>query len=252
MFSKTFLLVIFCIDGMYSKTRIIGGFQAVIDNYGYTVSLQFDDEHICGGAIVTPTMVTSGAHCIRYPKETYSVRVGSTYKDSGGRLYNTSKIIIHPEYNRRTADKDICLLFFKESLLFDWTVRMIALPDEDSKVRIGTTAVVTGWGSTKLNDPYSVSPTLKGVYVDVVSFAKCKALYPPNSITNSMICAGSRKPEDACSGDSGGPMVANGLLIGLVSWAFSCADVNYPGIYTSVSSVVDFIENNTNAMSRTQ
>lgn len=52
-----------------------------------------------------------------------------------------------------------------------------------------------------------------------------------------MICAGFEEGgKDACHGDSGGPMVDRTTmkLVGLVSWAFGCADEHVPGVYSNV------------------
>ena len=69
------------------------------------------------------------------------------------------------------------------------------------------------------------------------------------SIYDSMICAG--YPEggkDACQGDSGGPLVCkhNGkaIITGIVSWGISCADADYPGVYSRVTTVLSWIKSN--------
>lgn len=65
-------------------------------------------------------------------------------------------------------------------------------------------------------------------------------------IDDTMICAG--VPEggkDACSGDSGGPLTKNGTLVGIVSLGLVCALSGYPGVYTNVASVREWIRNNT-------
>ncbi len=49
---------------------------------------------------------------------------------------------------------------------------------------------------------------------------------------------------DWLQGDSGGPMFQDGTLWGIVSWGRGCAMPGYPGVYTQVSSYLDFIENN--------
>ena len=58
----------------------------------------------------------------------------------------------------------------------------------------------------------------------------------------TMICAGYMEGgRDACSGDSGGPLICveNGMpvLRGVVSWGYKCAEKNFPGVYAKVDKI---------------
>lgn len=59
-----------------------------------------------------------------------------------------------------------------------------------------------------------------------------------------MFCAGylGVGGKDACTGDSGGPLIVDGVLHGIVSWGVGCADPDYPGIYAKISNARDWIK----------
>ena len=65
------------------------------------------------------------------------------------------------------------------------------------------------------------------------------------------MCAGYDNGKvDTCTGDSGGPLICRTnlndpysfTLTGVVSWGFECAQVGTPGVYTRVSSYLDWIK----------
>ena len=81
--------------------------------------------------------------------------------------------------------------------------------------------------------------------------------YSQNDIIDSRLCAGyiDEGGVDACQGDSGGPLVCECktdapiyndrfCLTGVVSVGRGCALPGYPGVYTRVTSFMDWIKSN--------
>lgn len=60
---------------------------------------------------------------------------------------------------------------------------------------------------------------------------------------DSMLCAGRMDIDgvDGCFGDSGGPLIYKGVVVGLVSFGYECGLKYYPGVYTKVSYYTDWI-----------
>jgi trypsin len=85
------------------------------------------------------------------------------------------------------------------------------------------------------------------VSVPIVDREQCAVAYADDNgdsvIDETMFCAG--LPEggkDSCQGDSGGPAVNDdGVLVGVVSWGVGCALPDFPGVYTRISIMLDFI-----------
>jgi secreted trypsin-like serine protease len=44
--------------------RIVGGSDDVIENIPWQISLQWNQQHICGGSILNVNTILSAAHCV--------------------------------------------------------------------------------------------------------------------------------------------------------------------------------------------
>ncbi|XP_049296147.1 trypsin 5G1-like [Anopheles funestus] len=225
--------------------RILGGHEVHIGDIPYQVSVQLVSVHVCGGSLISQQWVITAGHCAATSKEPkLSVRIGSTYHDRGGHVIDIAASIRHPLYNESTFDYDFSLLKLVHSLKCPANVRPVQLPREDAFYQDGTVCVVSGWGDT-LN-PAELKDRLRATDVALVNDAVCQTAYVSfGTITERMVCAAYHTGgRDACQGDTGGPLVYENTLIGVVSWRNkSCTtEAQLPGVYGRVTSVRTWIE----------
>lgn len=142
-------------------------------------------------------------------------------------------------------------------------IRPVCLPlAEEHRKRdfVGYNPFISGWG--KLREGGSDgSDVLQMVQLPVIDNKQCESLYKqmehvePGRFDKRVMCAGFLEGgKDSCQGDSGGPLVLpifeNGQFpvyqIGVVSYGEGCARKNTPGVYTRVSTFIDWIQQQIN------
>ncbi|KAJ8976735.1 hypothetical protein NQ317_004286 [Molorchus minor] len=221
--------------------RIVGGEDADISDYSYQLSLLYLGSHICGAATISPTWALTAAHCLYSTSPSvFSVRAGSSIRNSGGEVVSVAEIKHHPEYRKTTLDYDIATLRLSSAIDIA-TSQAIPLPSPALKPPAGLNSVITGWGATSQGG--SSADVLQVVEVPIINQTDCRNAYSTPPITDRMFCAGllGVGGKDACQGDSGGPVAVNGVLVGLVSWGYGCARPESPGVYTSVPALRDWV-----------
>lgn len=198
----------------------------------------YSGSFLCGGSIVGKTYVITAAHCTfnRLPEKT-RIKAGSSFLSSGGVFIQVESFANHPKYRRYQLNFDLAILILAEAIPTGvQEIQVISLPKSDQPIANNATARISGWGSVSADG--EASEQLQYVDIPVVKRSVCRNLYHARgiTITKQMICAGDLK--SACYGDSGGPMVVNKVLFGVVSFGNGCGDPVYPGVYTSISNSV--------------
>jgi len=244
--------------------RIVGGTPTVRNQYPFVVSLlDRTKTEICGGSLITPTIVLTAAHCVRNIKYADLNKYSTSDQEDVVRRYSFKRITSHPSFNEDNLNFDFALVQLDTSLSpssSDYKANaesVIPLNLNPAYPRIGEEVTVLGWGRTSQNgDP---SAFLRRANVNYISNGNCAEKYDGALISNVMLCA-SYPNRDACQGDSGGPLVyakreerdaGNSVegevgrmvlrLVGVVSWGWGCADERHPGVYARVSGVSDWI-----------
>ncbi len=219
---------------------IVGGTEA--PDTPWAVALTDANGHLfCGGALVAPDRVVTAAHCLterlslttrdRAP-DSIRVVAGQTDLRRKSTPARVSKVWRHPDFREVGKGDDVAVLTLSAPVQQP-TVPLVDAGDTASYAT-GTEATVLGWGRTAEGE--KPSPVLRQVGVPIVSNADC-ARAVPNFRPDGMVCAG--LPEggkDACEGDSGGPMVVRGRLVGVVSYGKGCARPGEPGVYTRLAA----------------
>lgn len=226
--------------------KIVGGEQIRIEEAPYTGSLQSRNQHICGVVILSRRFCLTAAHCTDGAlASNLQVRVGSSYHRRDGKLVQVERIIQHRSYSRFSLDYDFSLLELEKRLKFSAQIQKIELPKSNHEFEVDTRCIVSGWGSTQ--DVNQSREQLRSVNVPKVSRVSCHEAYRQFNmpVTLRMMCAGYEEGgRDACQGDSGGPIThqETGVLIGIVSWGFGCAQPRFPGVYARVAAVIPWIK----------
>ncbi|XP_052752245.1 serine protease snake-like isoform X2 [Galleria mellonella] len=227
----------------------------------------------CGSTLISPKFVLTAGHCTKAsPRDSRIADVVPKIIRFGVKNLvndkniptdrNISRIIPHPQYKPPKQYFDIALMELVKEVTFSKEIQPACLwsKNDDS---YGAVATVTGWGVFK-NGNRNTSDELQAGDIYIVDTFDCDLFLMSSSnrhwdgIKNHQLCAGKLEGGvDACQGDSGGPLQVKipfpeqyetiegtmHYVVGITSFGVGCALPNLPGVYTRVSSFIDWIEN---------
>ncbi|XP_050353675.1 trypsin, alkaline C-like [Nymphalis io] len=211
----------------------------------------------CGGSLITSRSVLTAAHCLSnglIDKSKFRVRLGSSLPYSGGHLHRVESLLEHPGYAFPEIYHDIGIVKLATPAILSNRVALAPIAGPNYLVPDNTTVTTAGWGSLYyFGRPAEI---LQQVDVKMINHDICRENYAylqsllgkheiPD-VTSEMVCAGilGVGGKDACSGDSGGPLLHHGVVIGIVSWGYECAHPKYPGVFVNVPSYTSWIVDN--------
>ncbi|XP_075168795.1 trypsin-like [Haematobia irritans] len=236
--------------------RIVNGVYTTIQQHPHQVSLQTNDgSHFCGGSIIAEDIILTAAHCMmvferlkdyQIQAHEFKVRLGASKYNMGGELVAVKSLKIHDNFDPNSKMNDVALVKLATPVRESKNVRYIPLVEKTPAT--GTTAVVTGWGTTCFIT-CDLSENLQEVEVDILDYKTCASSdYGYGSdVKETMVCAYA-VDQGTCQGDSGGPLVVDDKLVGVVSWGAGCAAPGYPGVYADIASVRGWIEKTSKEM----
>ncbi len=245
--------------------KIVGGSKSTTP-YPFMAALSWEREgemrQFCGGSLIRSDVVLTAGHCVKVFSEKerlhhkqVSVTIGRLKVDdpqADEEMIKVKKIVLHPGlFNDGAYANDIALLYLAEPsrktpITLNQNLQLPALQQD---------LTVMGFGNIDWIHP-NLDRELLEVTVKPVDLPRCQEMHKTHqfakSIDERVICSGNQMADgkDSCKGDSGGPLIINengiAQLVGIVSWGDGCGAPLKPGVYTRVSSFIEWIDRELN------
>ncbi|KAH8386753.1 hypothetical protein KR093_002386, partial [Drosophila rubida] len=205
--------------------RVVGGVDAYAGQFPHQISLRQSGSHICGGSVIAHDYILTAAHCVSDQLENGTVlviRAGTLDRFAGGMLINVAEVRVHEKYN--SFWNDVALLKLAEPLIYSGQLRPIPLATAETPV--DSDVIISGWG--RLTTGGDVPRSMQWNTLSSISRLSCTTAI--GVFRESMLCLAHEAGNGACNGDSGGPAIFNGEIVGIAGFVVDgCGSANPDG-----------------------
>ncbi|KAK5619900.1 hypothetical protein CRENBAI_005434 [Crenichthys baileyi] len=188
-------------DPVSLQKRIIGGHNCLDNERQYHVKIYINGNHECGGSLINRQWVLTAAHCV--PSGNLMAHLGRHPRNGPRQLEAITHIVFGPNH-------DIALV----RLQTPTTIRPVQLPNCQNRLRVGDTVQLAGHAATRTGRNFEriqmpMAIDLQCVDMNVVAFQTIP--------TRGHVVRVSATGRDICYGDSGGGVVRNNMIYGVIS-----------------------------------
>nr|E5L0E3.1 RecName: Full=Alpha-fibrinogenase-like; Short=RVAF; AltName: Full=Snake venom serine protease; Short=SVSP; Flags: Precursor [Daboia siamensis]ADP88559.1 serine alpha-fibrinogenase-like protein precursor [Daboia siamensis] len=235
------LLVLQLSYAQKSSELVVGGHPCNIYEHHFLAFMYNSSGFMCSGTLINQQWVLSAAHCDMENMHIYlglhSFKLPN--KDQKKRVAK-EKFFCLSSKSYTKWDKDIMLIKLNKPVTYSTHIASLSLPSNPP--RVGSVCRIMGWGS--ITSPKKILPFVPHcANINIVPYTVCRVIYRPLPEQSRTLCAGvSGRRIGSCLGDSGGPLICNGQIQGIVSWGSDpCVNRGAPSIYTKVFDYTDWI-----------
>ena len=256
-----------------ARRSVIGGTPASLQQWGFTAAV-LTPTTLCTGSVISSTKVLTAAHCVGNPASML-VRTNSTSAFGGGQASLVSSASFAPGYASE-IENDLAVLTLRTPTTAP-AIQPASAAEDLAYGQPGAGLSVAGFGNRNPLDTAVSKPQIGLLTAADVSAKRCAI--PQFLVCDSGTRAGTavvklkrrltrkrrlkhrRVQRTICSGDSGGPMVANTpagpRLIGIAEastapvskrnpfYSVFCGLKGYPSLHSRAASYLGFIQANT-------
>ncbi len=258
------------------EPRIVGGTLANASDYPWIVGIQTDFvgevrngqfvwyRATCTGTVISPTKVLTAGHCATDFTLGDSVVIAGVnnltdINANMGYVARVQSTWTHPSFNAAALNDplqnvppidDVSVLTLKQPLPAVYTPVPLA-PAGSPTDYDEAPALIVGYGITS-NSPTAEAGTLYKATIPIHNTSACNTNIngTPGGggyDNGRMLCAGtlgtpSAPGVDACHGDSGGPILVDGVEVGITDWGIGDCAVSFYGVYERISTYRSQIE----------